>query len=196
MKKIISILVTALLILSTVLCSILAIKTATGREPTILGLRCFYLVSGSMEPTIPTGAAVIVQTNYRGTYKVGDVITFRSDESAIYGMPNTHRIVDVIADGDSCRYVTKGDANNTVDQDTVSQDQIYGKVVWNTGSMKWVGTLLGLLTTPMGFIAVIMLPLLGLTMVLLRDFTKEYKKMLECAAREAAQQEENTEENE
>jgi hypothetical protein len=59
-----------------------------------------------------------------------------------------------------------------------------------------VGTLLGLLTTPMGFIAVIMLPLLGLTMVLLRDFTKEYKNMLECAAREAAQQEENTEENE
>lgn len=196
MKKIISILVTALLILSTVLCSVLAIKTATGREPTILGLRSFYLVSGSMEPTIPTGAAVIVQTNYNGTYKVGDVITFRSAESAIYGMPNTHRIVDVIADGNSFRYVTKGDANNMVDQDTVSQDQIYGKVVWNTGSVKWVGTLLGLLTTPMGFIAVIMLPLLGLTMVLLRDFTKEYKNMLECAAREAAQQEENTEENE
>lgn len=194
MKKVISILVTCLLVISTTLCAVVAIKTATGHEPTILGHRCFYLVSGSMEPTIPTGAAVIVRENPAGTYEVGDVITFRSAESAIYGKPNTHRIVQVIAEGGEYCYITKGDANNTVDSATVRQQQIYGKVIWNTGSMLWVGTLLGLLTTPMGFLTVIVLPLLAITVVLMRDFTKEYKKALECAAREAVQAEETTEE--
>ena len=193
MKKVISILVTCLLLVSALLCMILTGKTALGYEPTLFGLRCFYLVSGSMEPTIPTGSAVIVHKNESGIYEPGDVITFRSAEEAIYGMPNTHRIVEVIQNGAEYAYITKGDANSSVDTRPVSVGQIYGKVVWSTGSMKWVGTLLGLLTTPMGFMAVIMMPLLGLTVVLLRDFTKEYKKALESAAKESAAEEQDSE---
>jgi len=45
----------------------------------------------------------------------------------------------------------------------------------------------------MGFMAVIMMPLLGLTVVLLRDFTKEYKKALESAAKESAAEEQDSE---
>lgn len=184
MKKIVSVLITALLVLSTVLCTVVTMKSVAGKEVTILGMRCFYLVSGSMEPTIPVGAAVIVRKTASGVYEEGDVITFRSEEQSIYGMPNTHRIVQIIDDGGSLRYVTKGDANMHADTGWVSSDQIYGKVIWNTGSLQWLGTLLGLITTPMGFMAVIMLPLLGVTVVLMRDFTKEYKKAIECAAKE------------
>ena len=99
MKKVISILATVLLILSMVLCTIVAMKSATGHEASVFGLRCFYLVSGSMEPSIPTGAAVIVRKNPSNVYHEGDVITFRSNEQAIYGMPNTHRIVQIVHDG-------------------------------------------------------------------------------------------------
>ena len=169
MKKIISVLVTCILVCSIALCAIVTGKSMLGYEPTIFGLRCFYLVSGSMEPTIPTGSAVIVRKNNTGVYETGDVITFRSAEEAIYGMPNTHRIVEVVENGSGYIYITKGDANSSIDTTPVSGDQIYGKVIWNTGRMKWVGTLLGLLTTPMGFMAVIMLPTLALTVVLLRD---------------------------
>lgn len=193
-KKAVSVLMTGLLVFSAVLCLILTGKSALGQDPTLFGLRCFYLVSGSMEPTIPTGAAVIVRENDLGMYEEGDVITFRSAETAIYGMPNTHRIVEVVQNGSEQLYITKGDANSAADPAPVSPGQIYGKVIWNTGSVKWVGTLLGLLTTPMGFMAVIMMPLLGLTIVLLRDFTREYKKALESAAKETAQAEEDSEE--
>lgn len=193
MKKVISILATVLLIISMVLCTVVSLKSITGREASVFGLRCFYLVSGSMEPSIPVGAAVIVRKSPVNEYREGDVITFRSQEQAIYGMPNTHRIVQIIEDGGRTLYITKGDANNHVDMDPVTAEQIYGKVIWNTGSMQWLGTLLGLLTTPMGFMAIIMLPLLGICVVLMRDFTKEYKKALESAAREQLEGEQKEE---
>ena len=191
MKKVISVLATVLLIISMVLCTLVSLKSITGRDASVFGLRCFYLVSGSMEPSIPVGAAVIVRKAPSNVYREGDVITFRSYEQAIYGMPNTHRIVGVVEEGGRTLYVTKGDANNHVDMEPVSTEQIYGKVIWNTGSMQWLGTLLGLLTTPMGFMAIIMLPLLGISVVLMRDFTKEYKKALESAAKERIEEEQN-----
>ena len=193
MKKVISVLVTVLLIASTALCSLVAMKSVMGKDASLFGLRCFYLVSGSMEPNIPMGAAVIVRKNPSGVYEEGDVITFLSYDQAIYGMPNTHRIAEVISEGGRQLYVTKGDANSHVDTDLVTTEQIYGKVIWNTGSMKWMGTVLGLITTPMGFMTVIILPLLGITAVLMRDFTKEYKKALESSAKKMIEEELNEE---
>ena len=194
MKKVLSVLATALLILSAALCTVVVMKSVMRQEASLFGLRCFYLVSGSMEPTIHTGSAVIVKKNASGVYQKGDVITFRSTEQAIYGMPNTHRIEQVIEQGaDTFIYITKGDANTDVDTAPVTVDQIYGKVIWNTGSMKWMGTVLGLITTPMGFMTVIILPLLGITAVLMRDFTKEYKKALESSAKKMIEEELNEE---
>ncbi len=159
-----------------ILCCTVIIKSALGYDKSILGYRVFYIVSGSMEPTIHTGAAVLVQKS--DEYVLDDIITFESSDSAIYGYPNTHRIIDVAEENGKKVFTTKGDANPIADGYTVSEDAIYGKVVFHTGEMYWLGTLIGMMTTPLGFITVIILPILAIIAIMIRDFTKEYKAAL------------------
>ena len=159
-----------------ILCCTVIIKSALGYDKSIFGYRVFYIVSGSMEPTIHTGAAVLVQKS--DEYVLDDIITFESSDSAIYGYPNTHRIIDVAEENGKKVFTTKGDANPIADGYTVSEDAIYGKVVFHTGEMYWLGTLIGMMTTPLGFITVIILPILAIIAIMIRDFTKEYKAAL------------------
>ena len=63
---------------------------------------CAYVVlSGSMEPEIPTGSVVVVDGRKK-EWNPGDVITYRRGNMVV-----THRIVEKSEEG----YCTKGDAN-------------------------------------------------------------------------------------
>ena len=105
LKKTASVIITVLLIISTSLCIFLIAKSAFKGSVSIAGYRLFYVVTGSMEPTIHSGAVVL--TKESDSYVIGDIITFKSQNSEILGQPNTHRIVDINDDGS---FVTKGDA--------------------------------------------------------------------------------------
>lgn len=186
-KKIFSKVLSVLLALLVALCCIVMVKNAMGVEPTVFGCRFFYIVTGSMEPTIPVGAAVLVHKNTDGNYEIGDVITFQSTNSQIAGQPNTHRIIDKTDMDGKYWYATKGDANNSPDAEPVSQDSVYGKVIWSTGKMTWVGTFLGMLTTPMGFFSCIMIPIMVIAGIMIKDFTKAYKQAVDEEAKEDAE---------
>ena len=175
-KKVLSVIVAVILALSMILCCTVIIKSALGYEKSIFGYQVFYIVSGSMEPTIPTGAAILVRKSEQ--YEINDIITFESSDSAIYGYPNTHRIIDAVEENGKTAFITKGDANPTADAYLVTEDTIYGKVVCHTGKMYGLGTLIGMITTPFGFLTVILLPILLIVAVLVRDFTKDYKAAL------------------
>ena len=192
--KIGSVLSTILVVAAAALCVLVVGKSMTGREVTLFNCRCFYVVTGSMEPTIHVGAAVIVKPTSDGIYEVGDIITFVSSTAEIAGQPNTHRIVGVSEINGQRLYITKGDANNTQDAEPVSASDIYGKVVWHTGSMKWFGTFMGFITTKYGFVCVIILPVLLITGSQLREFTQEYKKALRAAALPADDEDEDDDE--
>ena len=184
-KKILSIIIVVNMCISVLLCSIVIVKSALGMDKSVLGFRVFYLVSGSMEPTIPTGAAVLVHKS--DDYQIDDVITFVSADASIYGYANTHRIIGEMEENGQKAYITKGDANPVADETIVPQDAIYGKVVWHTGRMHWLGTFIGMLTTPLGFITIIILPIMAIVAVLMRDFTNEYKAALAEELASAAQ---------
>lgn len=88
------------------------------------------VTSGSMEPTISKGSLVFVDTRDR-TPEVGKVITFHvSDDPG--SMVVTHRVYEVQETGDC---VTKGDANDSVDLNTISPSQIIGSDVWTIGML-------------------------------------------------------------
>ena len=75
---------------------------------------CAYVVlSGSMEPEIPTGSVVVVDGRKK-EWNPGDVITYRRGNMVV-----THRIVEKSEEG----YCTKGDANAEED----------AGIVWKTG---------------------------------------------------------------
>ncbi len=123
----------------------------TGRDTLIVGGR-------SMEPTIPVGAAVIVEPVTAAQLRIGDIVTIRVD-----GGPSfvTHRIVG-LSSRDGQPYVeTRGDAESTPDPATSPASSIVGRVGW---SIPLAGYLLALLSLPMGIVFAIGL---GVTIVLL-----------------------------
>ena len=97
--------------------------------PTLFGLERYVIISGSMEPTIPTGSVVYDEVVPVVDLEVGDVITFVPPPE--YGVtdPVTHRIVEigVAAEGSSAAgeplFRTQGDANEYPDAWEMVLDQ-------------------------------------------------------------------------
>ncbi len=109
--------------------------------------------SGSMEPAIPTGSLVIVKPSSSFSYSVGDVITFGPDTAS--EIPTTHRIVAVEGTGSERIFITKGDANEEIDQDSVALREVIGKVLVHVPG---AGFVLDFARQPLGFALLIGLP--------------------------------------
>lgn len=91
--------------------------------PKLFGIRIYGVLTGSMTPAYSVGGVVYVKETDASDIQIGDVITFRMGTNTDYVM--THRVVEV----DDSFFVTKGDANNTVDPEPVSFDRLIGRVV-------------------------------------------------------------------
>lgn len=81
------------------------------------------VATGSMEPTISVGDAVIVSSCDTNDLNVGDIISYSSGGEIVI-----HRIVRKNETDGVC-FITKGDANNSEDISPVSAEQVLGKVV-------------------------------------------------------------------
>jgi signal peptidase len=113
----------------------------------VLGLQILVVMSGSMEPHYHVGSIIFVKDVPPESLQVGDDITFRISDKTVA----THRIVEILPDGSSLRFRTKGTANTTTD-DPVPQDRVLGKVV---GTIPLLGYAFDFVKKPPGtFIAV------------------------------------------
>src|SRR3990167_4084076 len=65
--------------------------------------------SGSMEPTIITGDIIFAKQMVQ--YNKNDVVTFTDEGDRVV----THRIVEITDDEGNFTFITKGDANRSVD---------------------------------------------------------------------------------
>ena len=136
----------------------------------ITGNYKFYIVqSGSMEPAISTGGLIVVKPV--DEYKIGDVISFGKNSKI--KDPTTHRIHDIKIVGDNISYITKGDANNASDQTEVKKENIIGKVLFD---ISYFGYVVSFVKRPIGFLLVVMLPVLAVVIDELRKIFKELKK--------------------
>jgi len=115
----------------------------------------YVIVSGSMEPTIKIRDAIIIKRYDDQELKVGDIITYRSEDPYFYGIMITHRIIDVTYDNGEKVYVTKGDHNNTRDRLPVKSNQIYGKVIMMIPKIGYIQTFLA---TSYGWIIAVVVP--------------------------------------
>lgn len=123
------------------------------------GFAGFVVGSGSMEPAVDGGSLVYVQDT--GEYEPGDVITFRVGEQVV-----THRVVDETPRG----YVTKGDANDAPDEWRVTDEQVVGELVF---AVPLYGTLLNLVSTPLGYAVAVFLPASFLLALEVRELLAE-----------------------
>ena len=103
----------------------------------LIGLRPMYILSGSMEPTYPTGALIYVKEVDTAQLQAGDVITFMLNEDTVA----THRIVEVVPDETDpsvLRFRTKGDANAVEDGGLVHYKNVIGSPVFSIPGLGYV----------------------------------------------------------
>lgn len=127
----------AVLIALTLLAVYIMVCNMRGRVATVFGTSILKVATGSMEPSIHEGDYILVKATDVSELEEGDIICFYSNDSAIYGMPNTHRIVRLLDDGS---FITRGDANNIDDPVTVKADKIIGKYEGKIRFLRWINS--------------------------------------------------------
>lgn len=97
---------------------------ANNRTMFVFGRAPVWVMTPSMEPTIPEKSYILIKKASADDIQVGDVIMFKSDDPALGGANNTHRVVEISEDKKT--FVTKGDANVKVDDVPAKAENIVG----------------------------------------------------------------------
>ncbi|KAM9866258.1 hypothetical protein ACIFOC_01176 [Leucobacter aridicollis] len=111
--------------------------------PRVLGGDSLTVLSGSMEPTFSPGDVVVVKGTDEAKVctdvSVGQIVTYfpePNDPTLI-----THRVIGktigTFEDGTSCRLITQGDANSSVDE-PVSPAQVRGVFMYGVPGLGWI----------------------------------------------------------
>ncbi len=177
-KKIRSYIATIIVVIAmlfTVMAAFTIFTTQPGKAPEMFGYSMLRVISGSMEPEIPTGALILVKTCEASDIAEGDVISFYSRDVSIAGQINTHRVVGIEFDGVQYQFETKGDANLNADSFAVYGDDVIGKVVGVSGLL---GKLASLVGSRVGMLILIVIPLAIIFAINLKDVKKAYKESL------------------
>ena len=103
----------------------------------IFGRTPAWIMTASMEPEIPERSYVLIKKADPAEISVGDVIMFTSDAPALDGAFNTHRVVEIVGDGEE--FVTKGDANIGTDAYTAKAENVVGVYEKNLPTLTAIG---------------------------------------------------------
>ena len=134
--------------------------------PMIIGYKPFVVKSGSMEPTVKTGAIAYNNTHVSfDEVKEGDIIVFKQGDAFV-----THRAVKINEDR---TFTTKGDANETEDLVPVTEEQFKGK---NSFSIPYLGYLLEIVQTKIGVFCIVLLAGLDIVYFIFSDDEEESLK--------------------
>ena len=183
--KIMNTAVTVLLIAAVVLCITVIAQTLSKGYVTIFGTSLFRVVTGSMEPTITTGALLISKEVNIEEVEEGDIICFRSMESNMLGQVITHRVVKVVEGKDGETYLeTRGDANPTSDGYYVTERNLIGKVSVYTKEGNVLARIYSVVTTPLGFLSCIVFPILLIASFIMRGSVNSIRKELDAISKE------------
>lgn len=149
MKKVLKI-ISNIIALAIFLVVILLVALMIGSRFGFFDYRIFYITSGSMEPTLPVASLVLAQK--QDEYQIGDIISFSQPGR---GNLVTHRIVDITYQGRVQSFTTKGDANDTSDNQTIPSMNVHGKIIYY---VPYLGQLVAFVQTPVGFVLTVIVP--------------------------------------
>lgn len=148
----------AFIIFVLFICGMIFIMS-TGKHFSIAGYQVLRVLTSSMEPAIAENTCIIIKEYPVDQLKVGDIITFTSDDPQIQGYYNTHRIHDIVEENGETLFVTKGDATSAVDAYPVHKDQVAGIFVKELPGGRTLGKCFLALSDNRVYFLVIMLPL-------------------------------------
>lgn len=127
-------------------------------EPAFMNI--FTIVSPSMEPNIKVYDVIIeFKVDNEADLKVGDIITFYTDEIDTGGYTVTHRIHEINVVNGKRRYITKGDNNQSVDSGYITYGNIVGKVSY---ILPGAGRIQFFISSRLGWLLIILIPAMGI----------------------------------
>jgi signal peptidase len=128
--------------------------------PQVVGAEQSYVVlSGSMQPAMNPGDAIIVDDVPASEIAEGDVITYAESGS---DRPTTHRVIEVVEQNGDTAFRTQGDNNPNPDPSLVTPADLEGKVLSVGGFLvviPLIGYVIQFASTPLGLVALLILPL-------------------------------------
>lgn len=159
-KRVAEILISTVLWAVILLAALFAFTTLATRDTnqvaSLAGFTPMSVVTDSMAPTFRSGDLILIRKCNTADLKQGDIITFHTIINNEYAL-NTHRIDEIQTVNGVRSYVTKGDNNAIADVHMIADGDIVGKYV---GHLPGVGKVMNFLSSSMGFLLVIVLPLL------------------------------------
>lgn len=181
-KSIPVIISTVVLCAAVLLCLVVTIQTLAKGYTSFFGYSVFRVVTGSMEPTIPTGAVLICKSDEIENVEVDDIVCFRSRESSHYGAIVTHRVASIRFDENgNILLETHGDANYSSDPYFVQKENYIGKVTWFTGKEGVFTKVLSFISGKIGFMALIVIPILIIVAFILQGVGRNIRGELDSA---------------
>jgi signal peptidase len=109
-----------------------------------------------MYPTFESGDLVIYHKVAAQDVAVGDVVVFYDPADSSGQTLVTHRIIEIVEEDGTTKYRTKGDANNTEDQNLVPEENIVGAFKTNISK---AGNLALFLQSTKGMLVCVVIPL-------------------------------------
>lgn len=186
-KKVLNIenILTVVLAFSILLCGTITYQVLVKGYATFGTISFFRVVTGSMEPTIPTGALLVCENIDIEDIVTGDIICFHSKDKYMKNSVITHRVYSVKKDGEGQTHLfTKGDANLSIDGYTTDKGNFIGKVKWYSEEGSFFIGIARTLSSKVGFLACVVFPVLLISSLVLNECTKSIMKDLEEASAE------------
>jgi signal peptidase len=177
----------------------LIVKSYTNQEevPHFGGYSPLIVLTGSMETTISSGDLIVVKQVEDTDVQVGDIIAFFDPESTGSSVL-THRVTEIVSEGDTISFRTKGDANNAEDQTLVPSENLVGMYKMK---IHGAGNIAMFMQTTTGLVICVILPLVllvGFDLIRRRQFEKSNQQdtaalLAELEALKSKQEETETE---
>lgn len=140
-------------------------QIVTGNPPSLFGYNAYTVVTNSMEPTIMTKDVIIAKKiKDVNQLEVGQIVTFIApkgfaNQPSLEGRYITHRIQEISIDENGNGYViTKGDNPSATEDIPIPVENVVAIFCTNSGFMKGLITVI---SNPFGFLAIVIVPLVG-----------------------------------
>jgi signal peptidase len=169
MKKALKILKTTvvwlvvLLAVSMMIFTVVSVTTFNRNDRDLFGYKMFIVNSDSMAKTdFKAGDLIFVKEVDPSTLKVGDIITFMSQEKDHFGETVTHKIRSLTTDAEgNPGFITYGTTTGVNDETVVTFPYILGKY---EGHIPKLGTFFNFLKTTTGYFVCIFVPFMLIIM--------------------------------
>lgn len=138
-----------------------------------MGYKPIICISNSMEDEFQVGDIIINKKVPENEINIGDIITFNENGTVIM-----HRVKEIKYDENgNIGYITKGDSNNTIDENIVKYTDVEGKYYY---MIPKIGNLILMLQKPQVFLIALFIPMAILVIcykiILSRKELKELRK--------------------